>query len=172
MKNLAGNYDERYEYAEAEHWYREAIALSPVGSYGQLVQMKVLSEVLLDQGKLDDAEQMLTEALEGLRAMENRYYGNQVVCLLARVAFRRHDFAAGSRMLDDVRALLPEQTDPQLEISIGYAEIDLAMESGEYETGRRIRRKLIELGIEQGDERLQMEMRHWLATDPRDPGNG
>jgi tetratricopeptide (TPR) repeat protein len=171
MKNLGNNYDERYDYAESERWFRQAMALAPAGSYGQLMLMKLLSEVLLDQGKLDEAEQMLTEALGGLRAMSNSYYGNQVVCLLARVAFRRHRFAAGSALLDEAKVLLPEQTDPQLEISIGYAEIDLAMESGDYAAGHRLRQDLIQVGIEQGDERLQMEMRHWLANDPRDPAN-
>ncbi|MEU0096186.1 BTAD domain-containing putative transcriptional regulator [Kribbella sp. NPDC006257] len=171
MKNLGQNYDERYEYVESERWYRQAMALSPTGSYGQLMLMKLLSEVLLDQGKLDEAEQILTEALSGLQEMSNLYYAGQTICLLARVAFRRKQFAVGRDLLDKVRPLLPEQTDPQLEISIGYAEIDLAMESGAYGKGRRLRHDLIQLGIEQGDERLQNEMRYWLAADPRDPLN-
>ncbi len=171
LQNLAHNYAERHDYESAERWALRSVEFCEPGTGSEAMRSVILGEIQYELGKLEAADTTLAGSVAIFETLGADYYRTMALCVSARVSFRRGRIDEGRTRLELAKSLFSQQPTKAVRLHVAVAEAELAMETGDYETGRRLRRELIQAGVEYGDKRLQLEQQHALDNDPRDPAN-
>lgn len=113
----------------------------------------------------------MTRCRELCRVLHSGFFEAHVDCLMASMAIKQGDLAEARRLLDVARAWFAKSPRVRVGLMVGAYESDLAMATGDFATGRRIRQELIEDARDRGDRLAQHQIQYILDNDDRDPAN-
>ncbi|MFB6724793.1 BTAD domain-containing putative transcriptional regulator [Kribbella sp. NPDC056345] len=170
LRNLGQNSVVRRDYPAARGWFRQLLAQCPPGTVQEFYGQNALSEVLVKEGRFDEAEQALLRSREICAPMHSPYFEAQVDCLTSYLEIRRGNLAEARRLLDQAEERF-ESVPMDIGMYLSEYRSELAMALGDVATGRRIRYEMLETMEQRGDLLGAYQVRYELEHDPRDPAN-
>ncbi|MET7281276.1 BTAD domain-containing putative transcriptional regulator [Kribbella sp. NPDC005582] len=171
LRNLGQNSAARRDYPAACDWFGQLLAECSPGTVQEFYGQNSLSEVLVKEGRFDEAEQALLRSREISAPMQSPYFEAQIDCLTAHLEIHRGNVDEARRLLDQAHGRFDHEPGLDIGMFLDEYEADLAMALGEVATGRRIRLKMLETMEERGDLLGAYQVRYELEHDPRDPAN-
>ncbi|TDD60775.1 helix-turn-helix domain-containing protein [Kribbella antibiotica] len=170
LRNLGQNSVVRRDYPAAVEWFRQLLAEAAPGTVNEFFGQNTLSEILVKQGSLAEAEAALHRAREICAPMQSPYFDAQVDCLTAYLEIHRGNLDEAQRLLDQARGRL-ERVPVDIDMYLSEYGSELAMVRGDAATGRRIRLEMLATMEQRGDLLGAYQVRYELDNDPRDPHN-
>ena len=171
LRNLGQNSVVRRDYPAACEWFRQLLGECQPGTVQEFYGQNSLSEVLVKEGRFDEAEEALRRAREICAPMQSPYFEAQVDCLTAHLEIHRGHLAEARRLLDQAHGRFDQEPGLDISMFLDEYESDLAMARGDIATGRRIRLEMLKTMEDRGDLLGAYQVRHELDHDPRDPAN-
>ncbi|GAA0605873.1 hypothetical protein HPO96_02095 [Kribbella sandramycini] len=175
FRNLGQNAAARRDHQAACEWFEKQLTECPQGTVQEFYAQNGYAEILVLEGRFDQAESALRRARQVCAPLRSAYLDAQVDCLSSLLELRRGNVDEGRRLLDQARARFDGEPGQDIAMYLMEFESQLAMARGDRVNSRRIRRELLELLEARGDllgayqVRYDFEHDPWWSSDSAEP---